>query len=58
MADMYVQGPRRVAIKFELRPGEMCQAILQEDVLESFTDEELNKMNTAIRIELQSRGDK
>jgi hypothetical protein len=55
MADVYIQGPRRACAKIELHPADITRIVLQDDVLASFTEEELEKIESAVNIERQER---
>lgn len=55
MVDIYIQGPRRVEVKFACRPAELTMAIIQPEVLAALTEEELRKIAEHVDAELQGR---
>lgn len=55
MANMYAQGPRRVAAKIELHPAEIVGLVLQPAIYECFSDIELEKLIFELSTELQGR---
>lgn len=55
MVDIYIQGPRRVEVKFACRPAELTMAIIQPEVLAALTVEELKKIAEHVDAELSKR---
>ncbi len=55
MANVYTQSPRRACAKIELHPADIAHLILQDDIRDAFTDEEIDKMLFALGATLQNR---
>jgi hypothetical protein len=55
MPDVRITPPRRAGAVIYLHAADITAVMLQEDVLHSFTEEEITKIAFAVTTELQSR---
>ena len=58
MAEAKITSPRRPGCVIYCHAADITLVVCQEDVLQSFSDDELSKMAFAISTEQQARGEK
>jgi hypothetical protein len=55
MPDVRITPPRRAGAVIYLHAADITAVMVQDDVLRSFTEDELTKINFALNTEIQSR---